>query len=107
MKFFIPEAKDIESEHQILDSILTFVSNQMEADLSGRRIQFLVWTHDGKKHVAEVGEPTSANDEIVLAILFDVKRNLYYVCTYSRGVARGMPILASGSDVLEVRDFNE
>lgn len=106
MKFFVPSASAPADETRILSAIKSFLSSEIGAQFSDRRIQHLRWAHDNQKHHATVGELTSLNGEQVVAILYDASRDLYHVCTPNRGVFRGMSILASAHAVQAVVDFD-
>jgi len=107
MKFFIPEAQSAEEAAKVYSAIKAHLRQGLGARFAGRMIRSLHWQHDGKKYEAEVGKCTSFNDEIVIAILYEPKRNLYHVCTPTRGVLRGMSILAGGHSVFTVADFTK
>jgi hypothetical protein len=53
---------------------------------------------------AEVGKPETPNGELVLAIL---ESNTYLVCTFNRGVKRGMPFLVGKDEAWEVKYFDD
>jgi hypothetical protein len=102
MKFFIPAADSSESEQRVYDAIKLHLG----VDFSERRIRLLKWLHNSNQYEAEVGKSTSFNKELVIAILYDSSRKLYYVCTPSRGVVQGDSILASETSVINVIDFD-
>lgn len=58
----------------------------MGATLSPHRIYRVAGVHDGKPFTATVGEQFERLREVVVAILLDTKRNLYFICTANRGV---------------------
>lgn len=105
MKFFIPGARSEEEAVKVYRAIKAHLRQGLGARFADRKVRLLRWRHDGKKYEAEVGKCTSFNDEIVIAILYEPKRNLYRVCTPNRGVLRGMSILAGGQSVFTVADF--
>jgi len=106
-KFFIPLADSPEQEQRVYGAIKKHLGTLLGAEFSERRIRFLRWKHDGKNYTAEVGNVTSANEGLVIAILYEPKRKLYHVCTPTRGVAEGMSILAGGDFVIDCEDFDE
>ena len=105
MKFFIPGAWSAEETVKVYSAIKAHLGQELGAHFAGRKIRSLHWEHDGKKYEAEVGKCTSFNNEIVIAILYEPKRNLYHVCTPNRGVLRDISILAGGHSVFTVADF--
>jgi hypothetical protein len=107
MKFYIPNAKDKEQEQEVYEGIRKFLSQEMGAKFSDRKIFSLQYGHKGKKESAEVGKTSSVNGEKVIAILYEPSRNLYHVCTSNRGVARGTSILVGYFEVEEVTDFEK
>jgi len=92
MKFFIPHAKDEDQAERVYNSIAKFIS----APVNKKRVQALVWEHNGMEMACEVGGTLPSyygtRDEPVIAI-FDCG-NLYQVCTTNRGVIRGEAVLA-------------
>lgn len=107
MKFFIPFAEDEAQAEQVYLSTRRFVTEDNESVLSRRRIYSLDFKHEGKNYHVAVGEVFSRIHEIVIAILYHPAMDLYYVCTPSRGVVRGMPYLTGGNEVYYVGYFEQ
>jgi hypothetical protein len=103
--FFIPAADSPEQAQKVYDSIKQHLGDGLGAAFSNRRVARLRWRHDGVEYEAVVGQKTSFNGEVVVAILYEDLRRLYHVCTPSRGVIRGGSILAGSHDVLGATDF--
>jgi len=61
--------------------------------------------HDGKPFTATVGEMFERLREVVVAILLDMKRNVYFICTANRGVIRGVPYLSGAHEIRDSEDF--
>ena len=97
--FFIPETKDEKQRDRVLQSIIDFINKESGSKIDNQRIYKLDFNHDGENFVAEVGEKFSYNNEVVIAILHDQIRDLHYVCTPSRGVTGGSPIMVGKFDV--------
>jgi hypothetical protein len=95
MKFFLPvqEAKIAEESYQALKKI---IENQTGWPISDRRYYEIHYRHNDRDLHARVGGPDPLNGEKVFAI-FKPKNPIspFLVCTYSRGVVQGQPILAS------------
>jgi hypothetical protein len=107
MKFFIPFAKDKEQEQDVYEGIRKFLSQELGAVLTDRKIFSLRYHHDGKSYYAEVGKNHALNGEPVIAILYEDMRKLYHVCTPNRGVLRDMSILVGSHEVEEVVNFDK
>ena len=102
MKFFIPAADNAEQSLRIEFSIREHLGQA-----SDRRI-FRLWFRDNKSTVkAEVNKTCHINGERIELILYDDVRKLYSICTHSRGVAFGGPILVGEREVTEFLDFDE
>jgi hypothetical protein len=90
MKFFMPlTTNDVQAERihrRIADRL-----KGMGRSLSPSRVSRVVYERDGKMSNEAVGSP-SDNGEIVLAIFKDEIG--YNICTYSRGVVWGNPMMA-------------
>ena len=104
MEFFIPDIDDEEQAEKIYQGIVSFAKETMGWNIGSKRIFKIAYRDGGKDHVAEVGKKESTNGEIVMAIL---QSNAYLVCTPSRGVVKGMPILVGGNEAYHVTDFDE
>jgi hypothetical protein len=104
MKFFIPAAKDDKNAKEIYEGIIKFAKENTWKEIKGRKIFSIAFNHDGKDYVARVGEIYSHTGEQVIAIL---ESNAYLVCTPSRGVLRGMPILVGKNEVYSIEDFED
>ncbi len=106
MKFFIPFAES-EAEAQREYAALKHCAAGREVEsLSERKIHSLRYRHNGRKYYARVGKVHAANQELVLAILYDPPRDLYLICTPTRGGWSGSPLLVGGPSVTTVADFD-
>jgi hypothetical protein len=95
MKFFLPvqETKIAEESYQALKKV---IENQTGWPISDRRYYEIHYRDNDRDVHARVGGPDPLNGEKVFAI-FKPKNPIspFLVCTYSRGVVQGQPILAS------------
>ncbi|HJX85022.1 MAG TPA: hypothetical protein VJ723_11815 [Candidatus Angelobacter sp.] len=107
MKFFVPAAKDAAQAEEVYEGIRKFNIEQMGATLSPRRIYHVAGVHDGKPFTATVGEPFERLREVVVAILLDTSRNLFFICTANTGVLRGEPYLSGAHEIRDAEDFEE
>jgi hypothetical protein len=103
MKFFIPDIDDPDLEKKTYEAIKSFAKTTLGWDVSERRIFSITYTHDGRQQYAEVGKVCKVNNEMVFAIL---ESNAYLICTLTRGVIRGMPLLVGDNDTIAVQDFD-
>jgi hypothetical protein len=94
MKFFLPvqETKIAEESYQALKK---FIEKQTGWPISDRRYYEIHCHHNGQDLHTRVGGPDPLNGEQVFAI-FKPQNPIspFLVCTYSRGVVQGQPILA-------------
>lgn len=104
-EFFLPpyEPGDPAGE-KALDGIIRWAEEttgwQVDRDV---RIARLDYAHEGKMGVIEVGGSEPRTGEPVIAILAS---DTYLVCTPSRGVLRGEPVLVGRDEVLQVVTFD-
>lgn len=105
MKFFVPAANGAEHAEKVYEGIRKFNSEQMGTTLSPRRIYRIAGVHDGKPFTATVGEQFERLREVVVAVLLDTKRNVYFICTPNRGVLRGEPYLSGAHEIRDSEDF--
>src|SRR4029450_1415752 len=94
MKFFLPvqETKIAEESYQALKK---FIEKQTGWPISDRRYYEIHCHHNGQGFHNRVRRPAPLNGEQVFAI-FKPQNPIspFLVCTYSRGVVQGQPILA-------------
>lgn len=96
MKFFLPGAKDDAEAEAVYDSIRKAAKSGIGWDSTHSRIYSISYVVDGREYMSTVGEEDPRVHELVIAIL---ESTTYLVCTPTRGVLRGDPILV-GSDVV-------
>ncbi|WP_297478471.1 hypothetical protein [uncultured Photobacterium sp.] len=105
MDFFVPLAKSFDQAQSVYLSIAEHVS--APTPTNDKRIQKLVWTHEGVECIGEIGqlppEVFRANDEILAIFECD---NVYKICTQNRGVINFDPILASRDTVKHITYFD-
>lgn len=103
MQFFIPFAA---SEAQA-QRILKRISNNLQAygyPLNQSFFYQVSYLFEGAVVLDTVGEASCQNNEIVLAIFRQPEE--YLICTYSRGVTWGTPMVAQCKDVQLATAFN-
>jgi hypothetical protein len=106
MDFFLPHhegsPEDMEKAYQ---SIRTSIEKQM-GPLRSKRYYRISYRHNSKDMVATVGERDDHIGDRIIAIFRGAgEGSPYYICTISRGVLRGGPILASSdAKAIEFQD---
>lgn len=106
MKFFIPFVAGEAETQQAYAALKQSVAGGQGEIFSERKIHSIRYKHNGRKYYARVGRMHAANQEIVLAILYDPLRDLYLVCTPNRAARNGGPILVGGPSVTAVVGFD-
>jgi hypothetical protein len=114
MKFFIPDVTDADQAEQIWQATTKFAKQTLGWQVTDRRIFRITYHHGEESHHAEVGKCQQREDssgrrrpmgaEPVLAIL---QSNAYLVCTPTRGVLSGMPILVGQDELTWAEDFEQ
>jgi hypothetical protein len=102
MKFFVPEVDNEGKAEELYQATKKFAAETCWP-VTDRRIQSIRFKDDGRPVLAMVGEIEPITGETVIAIL---ESNTYLVCTPSRGVLRGQPILVGKREVVSVIDFD-
>lgn len=103
-KFFIPFAENPEIAEQVYGSVRAYLAKVAFAP-TDRKIYSVHYRHNGRPYVSTVGKTEAGEGEEVIAIFETFNPGpLYMICTPSRGVVRGDPILAG--DVQQVIDFD-
>jgi hypothetical protein len=104
MKFFVPNTDSDAEAERVLEGIAKFVGAYVPA----RRIFKLLYRHNNREFVAEVGQPIAAyyeeGNQPVFAIL--PFAGGYAICLPLRGVAKGDPILVSDTAVQHIVYFD-
>lgn len=102
-KFFLPFAKNEEMAEQVWQGIKKFAEETTGWAVDDKqRIFSLAFTHNGKDYYAQVGQPEPQTGEPIIAIL---SSTTYLVCTPTRGVIRGMPLLVGYQDTFGLVPF--
>jgi len=118
--FFIPYMDDATKAEETWEAIQSFMEDTHGwHGITAARIFRLDYMHDGKHMEAEVGVPhpygyeTSwdlpdqpEEKEWVVAIL-ETESGPFLVCTHSRGVVRGEPILVGRGEPYQVTYFDD
>ena len=105
MHFFIPGAENPDQAEEIYSGIREFLTHESEARLTDRRVFSLDWIYEGRAHTAVVGQNTTFNGELVVAILYDEGGKLYHVCTQTGGVNVGQSLPVGEWAVKDVINF--
>src|SRR5947208_3196430 len=99
MKDFIPLAESEERTAQVEAGIRQFLAKEPGAEFDPRLVQSLRYNQGRSGCHAAVGRKHALNGEPVIAIRYEPGRDLYHVCTVSRGVLGGTPFLVGGWSV--------
>ncbi|WP_207588515.1 hypothetical protein [Halomontanus rarus] len=111
-KFRVPGAKDTSmTNEELYEAIVKFAEDQSFGPISPDRIEGIRYREDDPKYKqdvidVDVGDVFPITGEPVEAILYDRSRDLYLICTPTRGVAEGIPILVGNNKVSQVRHFD-
>ena len=104
-RFFVPAADSDAQAEYFLQATRQHVQEQLGHRIGDRRIFRLRYGREGRDYVVEVGKVDSRVHEVVIAILEAPDDDLYLVCTASRGVLRGGPMLVGRSEARDVANF--
>lgn len=110
--FYVPGAEGIETtDEDLYESIVKALEESQGAKVSDDRIQGVRYRDPHPKHEKdefdiEVGDIHPVTGDKVEAILFDESRGCYLICSPSRGVAGGVPILVGDDRVQDVEYFD-
>lgn len=97
--FFVPFAETPEMAEEVYSSVRAFMRKVAFAP-NERRIYSVAYRHNGRNYVSTVGE-REPEGEVVIAIFETFNPDpLYMICTRSRGVVTGDPILAGDARVV-------
>lgn len=109
-KFRVPGAEEIDmTDEELYEAIVKFTEESF-GEISDERIEGIQFREKDPKYEQEiidvdVGEVFPITGEPIETILYDESRELYLICTPTRGVAEGTPILVGDSKVRDVRYF--
>jgi hypothetical protein len=105
VKFFLPIRRDAAWERETYHHLKQCLSAALATSFTERQICSLHYQAEGQASNVDVGQPHPLNGEIIIAILCGTSPPRYYVCTRTRGVSYGPPILIDAQDVLSVTEF--
>ncbi|MGH7028183.1 hypothetical protein [Brevundimonas sp.] len=101
--FFVPFADSAEQADRVYASIREFMP-KVAFRPTERRIYRVAYRHNGRDYVSTVGEKEREGEPVIAILEAFNPTPLYMICTPSRGVVTGGPILAG--DVQAVVDFS-
>ncbi len=104
MKFTIPGATSSQQAFDIYVGVRKFIISKGYRPFFAA-VSSLEYTHNGKKEIAEVNEITKINDEKVV-LIFECEK-LFLICTSSRGVAGGEPIIIGRNEMIQITYFED
>lgn len=91
-KFFIPHATDEIEANNVYQSVKAFLDSQGKVQQYDKIYAVQYW-HNGVLYTDTVGQKAGLEPNEDVIAIFKVSDNLYYICTYSRGVGKGEPIM--------------
>ena|ERR1700722_8194079 len=104
MKFIIPGATSSRQAFDIYVGVRKFIISKGYHPFSAA-VSSLEYAHNGKKEVAKVNEITKINDEKVV-LIFECEK-LFLICTSSRGVSGGEPIIIGRNAIIQITYFED
>ena len=105
MKFFIPKVLDDEKAEEIYQGIKALAVGEIGGEISDQRVFRITYSVGKQYQSAEVDQPEPITGERVIAILEHAE--MYLVCTRSKGVVRGIPLLVGKYEVKAITLFDE
>lgn len=88
--FFVPGTEGLDAAEEAWQATKWFVEEQIGLEVSDRRIFHVAYRHNEQDFEAQVGEVEPRTGEVCVVILESAS---FLVCTESRGLGRGDPIL--------------
>jgi hypothetical protein len=110
-EFRVPGANKTDATDEELYEAIVKFAEQSFGEISEERIEGIRFRERDPKYEqdiidVDVGDVFPISGEPVEAILFDESRDLYLVCTPTRGVAGGAPILVGSNKIQDIRYFD-
>jgi hypothetical protein len=105
MRFFIPLERDEARERRMYRDIKRSLTKALHTKFTQQEIASLHCQYHGREVYLDVGQPHPLNGETIMVILCGTSPKLYYVCTRTKGIFQGLPILVDARDVLSVTEF--
>lgn len=104
MKFFVPHADDEAQAERVFEAVRKHAS-EVAFPATDNRIYSVTYVREGKTHTATVGERDTLTGQEVIVILRPMSdQHPYMVCTATRGVVEGGPILIGAPKGIEFFD---
>jgi hypothetical protein len=104
MQFSVPSATSMEQALTVYNGVKKYL-NSKGFHPHYTAIAKIEYVHNGNAGIAEVNHVTRINDEIVV-LIFECD-GLFLICTPSRGVAGGDPIIVLKTEMIQVVYFDD
>jgi hypothetical protein len=105
MKLFVPRAEGPEQANAVEMGARQQLGGVLGASFDDRWVFWLRHKHNGRQCEARVGETYQPIGEDVLLILHEPTRQVYHICTATRGVVGGQSVLVGKREVEDDEDF--
>ncbi len=102
--FFVPFADTAETGEEVYASVKAFMT-KVAFRPTERRVYRVAYRHNGRDYVSTAGDKEPEGETVIAIFETFNPTPLYMICTPTRGVVKGDPILAG--DVLAVVDFSQ
>ncbi|HEY4965819.1 MAG TPA: hypothetical protein VII28_05435 [Puia sp.] len=103
MRFTVPSTSSLQQSFDVFHGVRKFLySKGFQPYFSA--ISKIEYDHAGKKEIAEVNEVIGINGEMVM-LIFECE-NQFLICTPSRGVAGGEPIIIGRNEIIQISYFD-
>ncbi len=104
MQFSVPSSTSMEQALNVYNGVKKYMNSKGFRPYSNA-ISKIEYTRNGNTGIAEVNYVTGINDEIVV-LIFECD-NHFLICTPSRGVAGGDPIIVLKTEMTRVVYFDD
>ena len=105
MNFFIPSTKDPQEAEKVYEILKKKLAKQHGYETDAGRFYEIEYEENGMQMTNTVGKMDLTIGETVVAILQAGDR--YLICTPSRGLLRGHPLVIGDWSVVRVEPFDE
>lgn len=110
-EFHVPASEQFEmDDEEVYEGIVNFAEDNFES-IADERIEGIRFAEHSDEFPADeldldVGELVPMTGERIEAILHEDAEDRYLICTPSRGVREGLPIVIESEDAKEIRHFD-
>jgi len=107
VEFFVPETENREKSEEVWEATVKFVEDQRGQVDKDRRIYSIKYKDGSESYEVAIGDIVPQTGEPAFVILESETHDMHLICTPTRAVAEGTPIMIGNHNVINTEYFDE